>query len=268
MKNAIVGIDQTGAVTKNGKPKPLAATVLWKEQNRLKLDVLDLPALTQKTLETALQHFQLRVVDTLIVADCVFGLPAAFCGTVKDARTALRKTNSELGFGRSAASRFFSQLAIMSKIDVRPPPKRHIETRLNSNSVFQTHPFQKNIQTGTYRLWKELAADDSWFSLLPFETSDHQKAWICEGYPTFYWQKLLLTQTRQPKNLPKLIRKHFPTVEISKRLQAKAAEDANLADATVLSLAGHFFSKGGQKPYQNWEPPVSLLEGWILGVPF
>ena len=59
-------------------------------------------------------------------------------------------------------------------------------------SVFKNKPFQKNVQTGTFRIWKDLGSDKEYenFSFWPYETESLNKYTVCEAYPSLCRKEL------------------------------------------------------------------------------
>src|SRR5690606_15146623 len=75
-----------------------------------------------------------------------------------------------------------------------------------ANSVFQSRPYQKNIQTGTYRIWKDLTSGGPtrWANIWPFETERSElldAPWIFEGFPSLLWREVLGLPTRDLSRL-------------------------------------------------------------------
>lgn len=233
-----LGIDQTGAVDRRGRPKPLPACLI--KNNSVSLFYLE--------------SFSEKIVllkPDLICIDCVLGLPVT---TQFSLREALAQTKDYKTFGRDVAQAFFANLGAGKK------HTRTVEVTLNANSVFTVHPFQKNIQTGTYRFWKEMAESPDWFYFpaLPKEkVRKSNRIPVVEGYPSYYWKILLKKNHRTPKELIKILKSAYPKL-ILKSSDIKLLEkDENLADALVLALAA--------RKFKNDLSRKSHPEGWILG---
>ena len=247
-----VGIDQTGAVRKNGSPKPLPACYIRNNHPHF----FYLPTLSKNLLQ---QATQIDAKEEIIIGlDCVLGLPEALCKNISP-REAMERTKNFPGYGRAVAKDFFEQLSPSDK------PRRKIEARLGANSIFQDKPYQKNIQTGTFRCWKELAlaGDDFCFPAIePIENQPTNTAIkVFEGYPSFSWKKLLGTKTRDVNQLSSLIKQCFPEISWRAEHQAAIQKDANLADAFLLALA----IREDLEQALNIQPHH---EGWILGSDF
>lgn len=245
-----VGIDQTGAIQKNGTPKPLPACFIRKHRPHF----FYLPALEKEILT---QTTQLKAHEEILIGlDCVIGLPETVPGSPREA---MHKTLDFPGYGRSVATEFFAQLSPDAK------PRRKIEIQLGANSIFQEKPFQKNIQTGTFRCWKELAqsADNFCFpaieNISSLQLSPALK--VFEGYPSFSWKTLLKLKTRDVSQLPTALQQYFPKIIWEDQHQDAVEKDANLADAFVLALAI------SQETERALTIPASK-EGWILGSEF
>lgn len=241
---SILGIDQTGAISKKGAPKPLAACMIVNGTVAFRyLDGLNLRSIHETFPESVGTHLQICV-------DCVLGLPSAI---ETNWRTAVRMTSLFQGYGRKPASDFFRHLGNGSA------PRREVERICKANSIFQERPFQKNIQTGTYRLWKDLAQDLDCFYVPALEnkTASNQIS-LTEGYPSLSWRLLFKTKARQPESLRSLIRSQKIPFKISAHQQRQILRDPNFADAYVLALA---FAQSKKTEIFR----IRGREGWILG---
>lgn len=233
-----LGIDQTGAVDRLGKPKPLPSCLI--KNNSVSLFYLD--------------HFSehiLRLKPDIVCIDCVLGLPET---TEVSLREAIAQTQAYEKFGRAAAQAFFAKLA------AGKTHTRSVEVSLKANSVFTVHPFQKNIQTGTYRFWKEMAESPDWFYLpaLPHEKKlKLNRIPVVEGYPSYYWKTLLKKKRRSPKDLLKILKSVYPKLILKNPDVLLLKKDENLADALLLALAA--------REFKNDLNRRSHPEGWILG---
>jgi hypothetical protein len=234
-----VGIDQTGAVDRLGQPKPLPTCLL--EENKLSVFY------TQQFSSELL-----KLNPKLICVDCVIGLPKSINTPL---RHAMKLASLQEGYGRAAAQLFFDLLASGKKHN------RQVEFDIGANSVFTVHPFQKNIQTGTFRLWKEMALFSGWFYFpaIPGEKKMREKKIpVVEGYPSYYWKTFFKQPHRKPELIIDLLKAHKPKLKITSHDQKWLLKDPNLADAAVLALAA-----------QNHQDEInrkSHAEGWIIGV--
>ncbi len=239
-----LGIDQTGAIDKSGNPRPLPACVI--KQNRVSLTYL--PSFSKQSIFEVIQPKANEKIA--ICADCVFGLPDEIDLSWRQALQQIRKSQ---GYGQGPAQAFFRKLG-SGKIF-----HRKIETECKANSVFKETPFQKNIQTGTYRIWKDISIDESDF-YVPFlsEPPHEAKIPIYEGYPSLSWKLLFDTSSRQPNHLKEFIEEKFPKLIIQETHQRQFDRDPNLADAFVLALSLRLWMDTKiAVPFGN--------EGWILG---
>lgn len=234
-----VGIDQTGAVDRRGQPKPLPTCLL--EENRLSVFY------AQKFSSDLL-----KLKPTLICIDCVIGLPKSIKTPLREA---MKMASLQEGYGRTAAQQFFELLSSGQKHN------RQVEFDIGANSVFTIHPFQKNIQTGTFRFWKEMGLFGGWFYFpaLPREKRlQKNKIPLVEGYPSYYWKTLFNQPNRKPELIIDLLKTYKPRLKITTQEQKWLIKDPNLADAVVLALAA--------QKHQNEINRASHAEGWILGV--
>ena len=238
-----IGMDQTGAIDRKKNPKALPTCLLDGKLTQLfYLDTFNIESI-KKLFPNLIEK------NTVICIDCVMGLPLSL--KVKW-RSALKRTLKIDGYGRKAASEYFMELGCGLK------PRREIEIKCQANSVFNEHPFQKNIQTGTFRFWKEMALNPDWFYAPAIESPIKNKMIpIYEGYPSLSWKILFGVKNREPQNLASLIRKHYPKIQWNQRLQKMIQQDPNLADAFVLALTAKFINDADTQPIHK--------EGWILG---
>ena len=172
---AYLGVDQTGAVIKRSggsvyRPLPavialpgntrtiqiLVASRHQKQSGLVAFEPAEIVALVEPYFEVPR--------DILVLADCVFGLPsnmrrgnASLRQLLERAATHDSAASEPLGRQRSAA--FFRNILKEFRPDRHGDekwPLRRCEQLASSNSVFQELPFQKNIQSGTYRIWCDL----------------------------------------------------------------------------------------------------------------
>ena len=171
-------------------------------------------------------------------------------------------------YGREMGEIFFKAF-LKEKMDA---PSRVCEKIANANSIFTTRPFQKNIQTGSFRSWRDLGKEKKFLNLWPFETRssfDSSKPWIFEGYPSWVWKNLLKTSKRYPKNLKKI-------TSTKSKIQIKPAKpdqwsliekNPDSADAFVLGfLLIHMLREKKLELFPKLPDLVLQYEGWILGV--
>jgi len=186
----VVGVDQTGAKVSGGGAKPLPTAIMIKSKKGWKLLVpLMLKSFNKKNIESLLCEFKLTVdwSAILIVADCVLGLPEKIVGS-KDPLTILRSSMSKAsvfeGVGLKAGESFFLTCFPNALEKDDSCLVRRTEKNLGCLSVFKNKPFQKNVQTGTYRIWSDLGKEKEYlnFNIWPYEKGSG-RAYLCEGYP-------------------------------------------------------------------------------------
>ncbi len=275
-----IGVDQTGAVLEGGKRcKPLPTVVAVASRRNhwrfITQDVLGKPlklkrltlADTNESLESL--NVPLPSSETAFIVDCVMGLPYEV-GCHLDIWQLLQQTQTTAStlFGRQPASAFFSRFWAGAK----KFPRRYCERLALSNSVFEKHPFQKNIQTGTFRLWRDLSVDShEWLNVWPFQRKgdgDDQLPWLFEGYPSFFWKSLFGSKTRTPSQIRTLCRK-VKGVSIEVDNWRTLEKNPDWADAFVLALSGILLQKNRRlfepfRGFARWAIP--RREGWIAGV--
>ncbi len=108
---------------------------------------------------------------------------------------------------------------------------REIEKQLSANSVFTSRPFQKNIQTGTYRTWKDLSLDIDKINIWPHLNYNSEYFTLIEGYPTEAWKRLNNTN-RFSKDLS-ILKKNCPEVE---KIDIIKTFSKDHQDASLLAL--------------------------------
>ena len=249
--NLFIGIDQTGATNKNGKPKSLPVCLIYKNIIYPNLWLSDLKfeslgQLIQKTLNIKVDH--LNSLRPLILIDSVFTLPSELKITHHQlmTRSNTYKYNNK-SFGAVTAFNFFNSFLIHGLTAL---PQRKIELKLKANSVFKLKPFQRNIGCGSYRVLKELSADRNWFKLWPVDKKQNAWATIAEGYPSYYWKKIFKLKNRPQKKI-------FTFKNKSIHFKSK-----DHMDAFVLAIAARKYQDQTTK-IPNSE---AQTEGWVLGV--
>ncbi len=243
MNTMYLGIDQTGAVDGKKNPKPLPTCLLQDGQTQLfYLSSFNFASLKHSAMAIDAGNLEICI-------DCVIGLPQQIQVAWREA---VARTREVEGYGRSAAAEYFRNLGK----GLRPP--REVELKCRANSVFKELPFQKNIQTGTFRFWKDMANDPDWFyaPMIPNEPGSGRIP-VYEGYPSLSWKLLFGVKTRQPAELGRLLEQMYPDVYWNSELQEAVHKDPNFADAFVLALTAKVLI---DKPL-----PLANPEGWILG---
>lgn len=281
-----IGIDQTGAALSSGlkaKPLPICIAIKqesgsWRFLTEKRKKPLSLESLHPRCLKEQMVSLQLSgsLAKTALILDCVLGIPEATQSKIPakvkpylwglfEKAASFSKEGRE--FGRSVAEAFFLETFRNYKDQY---PKRYCEEISGSNSVFQVRPYQKNIQTGTFRLWKDLGSvGEQWANIWPFdqEKQTGNRPWIFEGYPSLLWKDCLQSPSRDPKKLRRLSEKAFPKFEIDTWKHVERLPD--MADSFVLALGGVLLQEEGRL----WMPskgffnePRALSEGWLLGL--
>jgi hypothetical protein len=293
-----IGVDQTGAARAQGRsaaPLPVCwihAETPEKAQIHLlesgpKSSLLTLESLTPrclKDLASSLGHPS-PGEETLLLLDCVLGLPAAL--ECRDPLWRLFEKASmdrSPAFGRGPAEAFFAELLSEGGGSPEDPiPTRAIEKALGANSVFRSRPYQKNIQTGTYRMWRDLGLGlrdhqgKPWLALWPQDFQEGPPApelpVALEGYPSFLWKTLFGTSPRAPDRIVSLAetasQEHGIRLEwvstSQEGVQRRLAQSPDHADALVLALGGLLLAKTGNLFPESLLGRRLIQEGWIAG---
>ncbi|NDD92441.1 hypothetical protein EBZ37_10185, partial [bacterium] len=196
-----IGIDQTGAIlpgSHGARTRPLAWAIVHLRDKRLHLQIPD-----KRLKAFDLQEIEKSAGDTGYTAtlvDCVLGLPHEGPPWSLAMRRISRLPPI---FGRRPAEVFFSSLLDPA----RTIPSRLCEEIAQANSVFRSRPFQKNIQTGTFRIWMDMSRDPrkaEWL-IWPF-TQNQGQFTLFEGYPSLLWRTLAQQKTRAPEKLAAWLR--------------------------------------------------------------
>lgn len=262
------GVDQTGALRPSStRYRPLQA--------------VRLQGVHPKQWMISVHHLEALIAScfgpepTAIVVDSVFGLPQSVFPASPHlplehpwawfvrAHDFVR-THSHLS-GRERGETFFARWSASASSH-----RREVERLTGSNSVFQTRPFQKNIQTGTFRIWSELGQSQSpWANLWPFDLSQSREGqpWLFEGYPTWSWRQLFAVKSREPDQIIHHVKAYGQTHGMTFRFKDSAQKEIHaspdLADALVLALEG---LRSAAAATQMDRTRFSREEGWILGV--
>ena len=289
-----VGVDQKGSVIRSGprtgQPTPLPfALVRPSRDRRFKYQLrvsdnskraLDFEHFKPQSLESRLNSIdpELKLSMGAFLIDCVLGLPqdllhkgclAKFLETAKpqpssaelmgflfSLASAFPRDEGPALYGRAAASAFFRS----TFPEVYPhPARRQCEIRLKANSLFLERPYQKNIQTGTFRFWREIGEslkdEPCWFHLWPHNTEKNSDLpLIGEGYPSALWKLNIGKSRSEPEQLVSWLK--------SERFDFKAIDEDILmtkpdwADAAIL--AASLAQNGG------FTPAAPSIEGAIF----
>lgn len=308
--NMFIGIDQTGASMLGGRAaRPLPIAVLERKQKKLRLHLrspkserrLEIAGFSKDEFTRALEELKLDCnalakPTTAILADCVFGLsekvwpgpPGAETLRSLFARAALSKD-----YGLKPAARFFDEILAEQKIEKSLYPVRRCEMIANANSVFRTHPFQKNIQCGTYRIWRDLGIHGSaWLHLRYFEKAaeaqitaekENEQAarsrqlnrihsptrpFLFEAYPSLMWKRMLKLRSRDLTQFKAALELTFKDrLEVDETHLAQMLRDPDHTDAAALALGGAWLAErneliDGGPSRSKW----LAKEGWIVGL--
>jgi hypothetical protein len=97
----------------------------------------------------------------------------------------MRQAAAHEGVGLKAGEDFFSKYFPEIKEFSSQDLIRAAEVELGCLSVFKNKPFQKNVQTGTYRIWSDLGKNGNYkdFNIWPYQ-NEQGRAYLCEGYPS------------------------------------------------------------------------------------
>ena len=204
----IIGIDQVGAVNSKGSPKALPISIISIDENKRSTlftkdqfdNPLELKSLSYKIINEVLINLfavDISFCNVFIIVDAVLGLPTLInkeqCSSSRFIREHIQQSLSQPNWGLAAGQSFFDKVLICAGQEKSLPLLRKVEASLNANSVFKSTPFQKNIQTGTFRIWKDLANFPlSKVLIYPYDKVDSAKAHVlvAEGYPTTAWKAL------------------------------------------------------------------------------
>jgi hypothetical protein len=239
----LLACDQTGAKDSRGLPKPLPAAVVQLQFNPFLIEEVACLSLAQLLPPQQLKDISINpLTQVWYILDTVLGLPKT-CGRVVDHELfmAAKEYRHKHGLGLQAAHQFFQSLLPKreeTKIS-EPPihPRRRIEEELKAQSVFALTPYQRNIASGTYRIWSELADWNPlnyriWPDSLPDDESTHPRVTLVEAYPSAIWSKRFAG--KDPKRLFRFWQTHF-AYELPSFIREKISQDPNWADSWVMA---------------------------------
>ena len=291
-----MGVDQTGAALDQGrraKALPMALTALGRD-GEWGLYVRDRSGKPLRATSfawaqlsdpcTALMEESLRweATPVLVLVDCVLGLPQSLYEAQAGGLSPrawldhLFRSAARFGppaFGRGSAERFFASILGSQALEMgQGYPTRECERLAGANSVFCARPYQKNVQTGTYRIWRDLGSDvlENW-RIAPQDRSigspEVGQRWLMEGWPSLLWRKVFGLPHRQPRNLREAAERTYAESGLTLRCDPRAwsflEASPDHADAAVLALAGPLLQKT-----ESLFPTLrtSSAEGWIAGL--
>lgn len=260
--NIYIGIDQTGALQSNGSVKALPCSIIRKTRSGLDATVnISLKNLDLESVSEFINYKDLH--RTLIIVDSVLGIPYRHT-TNKPLRTLFKEASKfkfdNKSFGAQTAHKFFNTIVRNQKF--QGIPTRQAETIANANSIFRLKPFQRNIGCGTFRIWKNLSADQNWYSLWPAEKYVQNTCTIAEGYPSLLWKTFIRSKRGEHSTLIDFAKKNNCKIKFSNTFRNfKSTDDM---DSFVLAL---FAALNTHLIYKiNSLPSVISKEGWIFGL--
>lgn len=275
---AWIGVDQTGAVRPDGTPRPLRAAMVVADGDDARLVLRDLTSASREVFEAWTRDEGLALGRVAIALDAVIGVPrpcwpGAIAGLEGGDRPwALFARAAALpGWGRAVGEAFFAEL--LPRELAKELPRRQCERLAGANSVFVTRPFQKNVQTGTFRIWKDLASGGAsrWANVGGFDARARVEGgpWLYEGYPSWCWMKLFGLRTRAPERFRDVLAKAAErgiVVRPSASILRAIGGSPDVADAAVLALGAACLDR--VRPHGLRAPPAAVRggEGWILGL--
>jgi len=289
-----LGVDQTGATQNQGSRfRPLPVARAWRTKGAPREIHLQVLHPGTRTPFWAAQFDRLALLGVIadvelgdrcprVLVDAVLGLPFDITSQNHlqgDLRAALRdagqffvrRQREGLSHrGRLAAEAYFEGL-LKSLPGTQGVPTREAERLAGANSVFLSRPYQKNVQTGTFRIWVELARwldeetshQDVCFPHHDPSTFISPQKWrVEESWPSLLWRTLLGVKVRSPKELGGALKSLEKSRKIrffcdSENLEFCATHPDH-ADALVLALGGILLPESQQQG-----PPG---EGWITGL--
>lgn len=239
------------------RARPLFAAAVMTSGSNVQLHLPERP-LAQLHLNELESRFPANInFKTAVLVDCVLGLPKSF----PHWQSVLAELQNVTGpYGRVPAEEFFAALLR----GIEPLPTRLCEDWARANSVFRSRPYQKNIQTGTYRIWRDLASDPrrTEWSIWPFNEAI-QPFTLFEGYPSLMWRQLAKLPARQPQRLPSWLDQVGIAHTRSDALRVSGNPD--LADAVMLAASGWILHRQ-QRLLQPFPGFQHTQEGWIAGL--
>jgi hypothetical protein len=261
----ILGIDQVGA-TVGRRPKRLPYALLvnqggvWILRKPPKLCAQGLAHLNKEALDLLIPDWKLK--KGVIAVDAVLGLARECSVSQTKLKVRFKEARQKYSYGKSSGEKHFASYC--SELSSTNFPRRLCEMRAKANSVFVTIPAQKNIQTGTHRIWLDLGEDTSWFELWP-SGRDSAAVVVAEVYPSFLWKNIFGFSQREPEMVSKVF-KHAQ-VRVANAL-LKIYREPNWADSAVAALGAKQILESG--PKELWLAPknnrCAKYEGWMLGL--
>jgi hypothetical protein len=199
----------------------------------------------------------------VLAMDCVLGLPkSVHSGLIRaghvngknfqqDLQNLMKKAfehtskcvaDKKPGYGFQTSLDFFNHLLESSgpSDTEQKAPIRRVEELVSAHSVFKPYPFQKNIQTGTFRIWSDLGYNLSLglkFDIWPFTalSGKNDQILICEAYPSYFWKHDIKHTSRKAQALLKCLKDGFD-LPVAIDFEELSALGADHLDALVNAL--------------------------------
>ena len=252
----VIGIDQTGSIKKDNTPKPLYVTIFDVKKNLFYTNLF-LNDFQFNSLKQLFKKIDVRLIDQkcLILVDAALGLPKELKISIHDLlkRAKSFSFNKKL-FGMDVAERFYR--SFLSNAELNNWPTRQCEVLTKANSVFQKHPFQKNIGCGSFRILKQLANADIKYKMGPFQKmTPKDQFYIYETYPSWIWKNIFHFDYRESTLLEKKLKIQFLSMDHS---------DSYISTLFVQHLIqlNQFDECLNLKLNQS----ITKYEGWIFGL--
>jgi len=191
--NQIVGIDQTGAIDSKGRFRPLYGVTL-----SLDADGAVLSHVAEHLPRLDFNRWRMTSDRTLILVDAVLGLPESMWRPNESIRDLFALTRDLTQFGIKGGEEFFLKLyadrtghKLLDKVSA--DELRESERVHNAQSLFRSKPYQRNVQTGTLRVWHELSQQNLGdVAIWPHDpVRANHKLVLAEGYPVIFKDHVL-----------------------------------------------------------------------------
>jgi hypothetical protein len=269
-----IGLDQTGAVSANGSPRPLPAVAfVMKSPTALHLEVNNLKSFNKKCLREWILNLGGSWESAIVVIDSVLGLPRDIARSNRQGAhrwiwSLFARAAQAPSYGKSSGEQFFQSIYSCSDLSV---PARRAEERAGANSVFKNKPAQRNIQTGTFRVWKDLGGNElQWCDIFPFSglRGSQLRPLVFEGYPSWVWKKYWNESKRDSARCVHLLERYCTHLQISSAQKKILNASADLADAAALAWLGWHLAQTRKLKNLPKRQLQRVLEGegWILGL--